>query len=84
MQMADAPPSIKILLFCICNVLIISDICFCEKFLDIKCRKANLRPDAVVLVATIKAIKYHGGIDKNNISIPYPQMDIHIKENKTK
>ena len=38
-----------------------------EKFLDIKCRKADLKPDAVVLVATIKAIKYHGGIEKEKI-----------------
>lgn len=38
-----------------------------EKFLDIKCRKANIKPDAVVLVATIKAIKYHGGISKEEI-----------------
>ena len=38
-----------------------------EKFLDIKCRKAGLKPDAVVLVATIKAIKYHGGIEKDKI-----------------
>ena len=38
-----------------------------EKFLDIKCRKAMLKPDAVVLVATIKAIKYHGGIEKDKI-----------------
>ncbi len=38
-----------------------------EKFLDIKCRKANLLPDAVVLVATIKAIKYHGGVTKEDI-----------------
>ena len=38
-----------------------------EKFLDIKCRKANLKPDAVVCVATIKAIKYHGGAPKENI-----------------
>ena len=38
-----------------------------EKFLDIKCRKANLKPDAVVCVATIKAIKYHGGALKDNI-----------------
>ena len=38
-----------------------------EKFLDIKCRKAGLQPDAVVLVATIKAIKYHGGIEKEKI-----------------
>ncbi len=37
-----------------------------EKFLDIKCRKANLNPDAVVCVATIRALKYHGGatVDK--------------------
>ena len=33
-----------------------------EKFLDIKCRSANLKPDAVVLVATIRALKYHGGV----------------------
>lgn len=38
-----------------------------EKFLDIKCRKAELKPDAVVLVATIKAIKYHGGVEKEKI-----------------
>ena len=38
-----------------------------EKFLDIKCRKAKLRPDVVVIVATIKALKYHGGVEKDNI-----------------
>jgi len=38
-----------------------------EKFLDIKCRKANLKPDAVVCVATIKALKYHGGMQKEEI-----------------
>ena len=38
-----------------------------EKFLDIKCRKAGIRPDAVVIVATIKALKYHGGIEKDKI-----------------
>lgn len=38
-----------------------------EKFLDIKCRKANLKPDAVVCVATIKALKYHGGQAKEEI-----------------
>lgn len=38
-----------------------------EKFLDIKCRKTNLTPDAVVIVATIKAIKYHGGASKDKI-----------------
>ena len=38
-----------------------------EKFLDIKCRKAKLKPDVVVIVATIKALKYHGGVDKEDI-----------------
>ena len=35
-----------------------------EKFLDIKCRKANIKPSCVVLVATIRALKMHGGIKK--------------------
>lgn len=38
-----------------------------EKFLDIKCRKTGLKPDAVVIVVTIKAIKYHGGVEKEKI-----------------
>ena len=38
-----------------------------EKFLDIKCRKVNLKPDAVVCVATIKALKYNGGVSKENV-----------------
>ena len=38
-----------------------------EKFLDIKCRVGNLKPHCVVLVATIKALKYHGGVSKENI-----------------
>ena len=38
-----------------------------EKFLDIKCRKGNIKPDVVVIVATIKAIKYHGGVEKDKI-----------------
>ncbi|MBK9605884.1 MAG: formate--tetrahydrofolate ligase [Betaproteobacteria bacterium] len=44
-----------------------------EKFIDIKCRKSGLRPDAVVIVATIRALKYHGGIDLkelNNENLP--------------
>ena len=45
----------------------------CEKFLDIKCRMNGLCPDAVVLVATIKALKYHGGVDKDKV----------FEENKT-
>ena len=39
-----------------------------EKFLDIKCRKANLKPAAVVLVATIRALKYHGGCSLENLN----------------
>lgn len=39
-----------------------------EKFFDIKCRKAGLSPDAVVLVATIRALKYNGGVAKENLS----------------
>ena len=39
-----------------------------EKFFDIKCRKANLHPDAVVLVATIRALKYNGGVPKDQLS----------------
>jgi len=34
-----------------------------EKFVDIKCRKSGLRPDAAVIVATVRALKYHGGVD---------------------
>ena len=39
-----------------------------EKFMDIKCRKAGLRPDAVVLVATLRALKYHGGVDLKELN----------------
>ncbi|MGN0241578.1 MAG: formate--tetrahydrofolate ligase [Candidatus Weimeria sp.] len=38
-----------------------------EKFFDIKCRKAGLRPDAAVLVATVRALKYNGGVPKDNL-----------------
>ncbi|MBQ3295701.1 MAG: formate--tetrahydrofolate ligase [Erysipelotrichaceae bacterium] len=41
-----------------------------EKFLDIKCRLANLKPDAVVLVATIRALKHHGGVAKDKLNEP--------------
>lgn len=40
-----------------------------EKFLDIKCRKTNLKPDAVVCVATIRALKYHGGQAKEDVKL---------------
>ena len=39
-----------------------------EKFIDIKCRKSGLRPSAVVLVATVRALKYHGGVAVENAS----------------
>jgi formate--tetrahydrofolate ligase len=39
-----------------------------EKFIDIKCRKAGLKPDAVVIVATIRALKYHGGVDVKSLN----------------
>lgn len=38
-----------------------------EKFMDIKCRMSGLRPDAVVIVATVKALKYNGGVAKDNL-----------------
>ena len=41
-----------------------------EKFLDIKCRLAELRPDTVVIVATIRALKMHGGVEKENLGAP--------------
>ena len=39
-----------------------------EKFIDIKCRMSGLAPSAVVLVATIRALKFHGGVDKDNLN----------------
>ncbi len=40
-----------------------------EKFLDIKCRKANLKPAAAVVVATVRALKHHGGVAKDQLSV---------------
>jgi formate--tetrahydrofolate ligase len=39
-----------------------------EKFIDIKCRKSGLKPDAVVIVATVRALKYHGGVDLKDVN----------------
>ena len=58
-----------------------------EKFMDIKCRKANLKPDCVVLTATIRALKYNGGCPKEEVSdgdISYlvnglPNLEVHIE-----
>ncbi len=44
-----------------------------EKFFDIKCQAAGLRPDAMVVVATVRALKYHGGADLKEISSPNPE-----------
>ncbi|MBR4108401.1 MAG: formate--tetrahydrofolate ligase [Akkermansia sp.] len=41
-----------------------------EKFLDIKCRQSGLSPDAIVIVATIRALKMHGGVDKTALETP--------------
>lgn len=41
-----------------------------EKFFDIKCRSAGLKPDAVVIVATVRALKYHGGADLKTLTTP--------------
>lgn len=40
-----------------------------EKFLNIKCRQAGLQPDAIVLVATVRALKYNGGVDKSELNV---------------
>ncbi len=58
-----------------------------EKFLDIKCRAAGLSPDAVVLVATCRALKYNGGVNKAEVSAPnvealkkgLPNLEKHIE-----
>ena len=44
-----------------------------EKFFDIKCRKAGLKPDAVVIVATVRALKSHGGVEKSRLSEENPE-----------
>ena len=44
-----------------------------EKFLDIKCRQAGLRPNAVVVVATVRALKMHGGVAAADLSTPDPE-----------
>ncbi|MBQ0096386.1 MAG: formate--tetrahydrofolate ligase [Bacteroidales bacterium] len=58
-----------------------------EKFLDIKCRKAGLKPDLTVLVATLNGLKMHGGVPESDIKLPNPEgvvrgfanMDRHIR-----
>jgi formate--tetrahydrofolate ligase len=43
-----------------------------EKFIDIKCRQSGIRPNAVVLVATVRALKMHGGVSKKDLQTPDP------------
>lgn len=58
-----------------------------EKFFDIKCRYAGLKPDAVVLVATVRALKMHGGVNKKELAAPnveavikgLPNLEKHIE-----
>ena len=45
-----------------------------EKFMDIKCRKAGISPDCIVLVATVRALKYNGGVPKTELNAP--NMDV--------
>ena len=49
-----------------------------EKFLNIKCRKAGIQPSCVVLVATIRALKMHGGVEKDDLKKGLPNLDRHI------
>ncbi|HTR19572.1 MAG TPA: formate--tetrahydrofolate ligase [Gemmatimonadales bacterium] len=44
-----------------------------EKFFDIKCRMAGLNPEACVIVATVRALKMHGGADKKSLAVPSPE-----------
>ena len=61
-----------------------------EKFLDIKCRKASIQPDCVVIVATIRALKMHGGVEKEDLKKEnldalkkgLPNLDKHIENVK--
>ena len=61
-----------------------------EKFFDIKCRYAGLKPDAVVLVATVRALKMHGGVNKKELATPnveavikgLPNLEKHIENVK--
>lgn len=48
-----------------------------EKFLNIKCRTAGLSPNAIVLVATVRALKYHGGVSLQELQLPHPDAVAH-------
>ena len=61
--------ALKIADYCITEAGFGADLC-AEKFMDIKCRMSGLKPDVVVLVATIKALKYNGGVPKSDVSKP--------------
>ena len=61
-----------------------------EKFMDIKCRKANIAPDCIVLTVTLRALKHNGGATSNEINIPnvekirlgLPNLEVHISNLK--
>lgn len=61
-----------------------------EKFFDIKCQSAGLKPKAMVIVATIRALKYHGGADTKNLTTPnveavekgLPNLEKHLKNSR--
>lgn len=55
-----------------------------EKFFDIKCRTAGLRPNAVVLVVTIRALKLHGGVDSKDLATPNPDAVLEGMDNLLK
>ena len=59
--------ALKMADYCITEAGFVADL-GAEKFFDIKCRKAGLKPDAVVLVATIRALKYNGGVAKADLN----------------
>ena len=61
--------ALKIADYCITEAGLGADL-GAEKFMDIKCRMSGLKPDVVVLVATIKALKYNGGVPKSEVSKP--------------
>jgi len=53
-----------------------------EKFIDIKCRKANIKPDCVILVATVKALKYNDVTNSNNLENGLSNLEAHINNLK--
>src|SRR3970282_163469 len=59
--------ALKLAGYCVTEAGFVADL-GAEKFIDIKCRKSGLRPSAVVIVATVRALKYHGGVDLKELN----------------